>query len=129
MVNKKRIRLMTRLAIIEWHKKDELEKAGEYYRSEYIGIRMMKNAVRLTLAFGLGLLLWVCCNMDSIMKKLNILDIKGMVVGICAAYLLCMVSGLVITYIMATKQYFHGQKKLQQYHTMLERLEPEEKQN
>ena len=63
------------------------------------------------------------------MKKLNTLDIKGMAAGICAAYLLCMVSGLVITYIMATKQYFHGQKELQQYHTMLERLEPEEKQN
>lgn len=129
MANKKRIRLMTRLAIMESHRKKELEKAREYYRSEYIGILMMKNALRLTLAFGLGFLLWACCNMDSIMKKLNTLDVRGMTAGICVAYLLCMTVGLVITYIIAGKRYFQGQKELQQYHIMLERLEPEEKQD
>ena len=112
MANKKRIRLMTRLAIMESHRKKELE-----------------NALRLTLAFGLGFLLWACCNMDSIMKKLNTLDVRGMTAGICAAYLLCMTVGLVITYIIAGKRYFQGQKELQQYHIMLERLEPEEKQD
>lgn len=126
MASKKKIRVMTRLAVMEQYKGKELRQAKACYRNEYIGVRMLKNALRITFAFALGFLLWVCYNLESVMKKLNTLDIRGMVTGICAAYLFCMVSGLVITYIMATKRYFQGQKELQRYHMMLKHLEPEE---
>lgn len=125
MLSGKRIRLMTKLALLEKHKGEELCQAKNYFRSDYISVRMFKNGLRITVAFLAGFLLWGCCHLDEIMQKLNTLDIWGMVYGICVSYGFSLVIGLLLTYITATRSYFRKQKELQMYRVLLERLEKE----
>lgn len=122
MLNQNKIRLMTKLAMEEEHHEKELQDVKAYYRSDYISVRMFKNALRLTLAFGVGFLLWGCCNLDAVMKRLNTMDILGMGMRICIFYILFLAAGLLFTYMMATRSYFRGLSELQKYQVLLERL-------
>ena len=42
----------------EKHHGEELRKAKEYYRSDYIWIELFKNALRVTIAYAIGVMLW-----------------------------------------------------------------------
>lgn len=116
---------MVRLAFMEQHNGKEIEQAKDYYRSDYVGIRMFQTGLYVTAAFLVGCLLWTCKNMTSVMKLLNVLNIWGLVWKLCVVYGVLLGAGLLITYVKATKNYFRMQKILQRYKTTLEILEKE----
>ena len=60
MLNKKKIRTMSKIAVMEKHHGEELQKAREYYRSDYVAVQLLKNACYLTVAYMIGLLLGIC---------------------------------------------------------------------
>ena len=51
MLNPRKIQLMTRLAILEKERGKELRSVRESYRSDYVGIPLLKNAFRVTAVF------------------------------------------------------------------------------
>lgn len=121
-MNEKRIRMMTKLADFEQRNEESLRNAGDYYRSDYIGIQLLKNFVRITLAFVVGTGLWACCHMDSLMKKLNTMDIRETGIRILAAYLAAAAFFLLLTYVVCTVRYYRSERKLLKYRNMLEQL-------
>ena len=122
MLNKKKIRTMSKIAVMEKHHEEELQKAREYYRSDYVAVQLLKNACYLTVAYMIGLLLWGVANMDMLIEKLNRMQIKG----ILTSYLLCMTAGLLLTYVITMKRYFYGQELFRHYQVLLQRLEDED---
>ena len=118
MLNKKKIRTMSKIAVMEKHHGEELQKAREYYRSDYVAVQLLKNACYLTVAYMIGLLLWGVANMD--------MQIKGILTGVIVSYLLCMTAGLLLTYVITMKRYFYGQELFRHYQVLLQRLEDED---
>ena len=49
MLNKKKIRTMSKIAVMEKHHGEELQKAREYYRSDYVAVQLLKMRVILLL--------------------------------------------------------------------------------
>lgn len=49
---------MSKIAVMEKHHGEELQKAREYYRSDYVAVQLLKNVCYLTVAYMIGLLLW-----------------------------------------------------------------------
>lgn len=45
MLNKKKIRTMSKIAVMEKHHGEELQKAREYYRSDYVAVQLLKKCV------------------------------------------------------------------------------------
>ena len=86
MLNKKKIRTMSKIAVMEKHHGEELQKAREYYRSDYVAVQLLKNACYLTVAYMIGLLLWGVANMDMLIEKLNRMQIKGILTGVIVSY-------------------------------------------
>ena len=41
MLNKKKIRTMSKIAVMEKHHGEELQKAREYYRSDYVAVQLL----------------------------------------------------------------------------------------
>ena len=117
---------MSRTAMYEKHHGEELRKAKEYYRSDYIWIELFKNALRVTIAYAIGVMLWAGYHLDMVIARLNTMQIRGMVTGFLIFYFLFLSLTIVITYIMAMRRYFHGQELLRHYQVLLERLEGEE---
>lgn len=128
MPDQTRICLMAKAAAFEKENGRELEQIRNVFRSDYISMRMMKNVLRMTIAFLLGLFLWICHDIDAVMAKLGIMDIRGMVIRICAAYGIVIAVSLSVTYYTASRDYFRGRKKQQKFLAMLEKLpqEPEQ---
>lgn len=127
MRNKRKLRLMVKLASFEQKKGKELEEARNYYRSDYISIRMIKNVILITAAFAIGLFLWGCYHLEELLEKMSTPDVWGIAAGVCVVYAICLTAGLLTTYIRAVKSYFQGQKELHRYRVMLEHLSEEMK--
>jgi len=121
-MNEKRIRMMTKLADFEQRNREDLYRAENYYRSDYIGIQLLKNLIRITLAYVTGAGLWACSHMDSLMKKLNTMDIRGTGVKLLIAYGVTAALFLLLTYVICTVRFYRSEKRLQTYRNMLEHL-------
>ena len=86
MISKRRVRLMTRLAICEKEKGKQLQDVESYFRGDYIGIRLIKNFFRMTAAFLLGAGLWILANLDYVVERLGVLDVAGIGWKLLAAW-------------------------------------------
>lgn len=125
MVNEKRVKLMTEIAIFEQKNKTELYKVQSYFRSDYIGAHLIKNGIRITVAFIIGLLAWVCLNMDTLVKDITNMDIGAFVFRILFAYLIVLCIFLVITYAIFAVRYSASRAELEKYQYLLRKLEKE----
>ena len=121
-MSEKRIRMMTKLADFEQRNRKLLQNAGEYYRGDFIGIRLLKNLFRITAAYLLGAALWAVYNEEAIMKKLNTMDIQGLAAGLLIAYGIVLILFLTLTYVISAVEHYKAEKKQQTYRNMLERL-------
>lgn len=121
-MNEKRIRMMTKLADFEEKNREDLYHAENYYRGDYIGIHLLKNLLRITIAYLIGAGLWACSHMDSLMKKLNTMDVKGTGIKVLVSYVIIAALFLLLTYVIYTVRFYRSEKKLQTYRNMLEHL-------
>lgn len=121
-MNEKRIRMMTKLAHFEQKNRNFLRDAENYYRSDYIGIHLLKNLIRITLAYFIGAGLWACYHMDSLLKKLNTMDIRETGMRLVISYGIIAVIFLMLTYVIYAVRFYRMEKKLLSYRNMLERL-------
>ena len=86
MNNRRRVALMTRIAVCEKEQARAVRISSDYFRGDYIGIKLMKNFFRVTAAYVLGFGLWVLLEMDFVMEKLGVLDVEGIGIGVLASY-------------------------------------------
>ena len=59
MLNKKKIRTMSKIAVMEKHHGEELQKAREYYRSDYVAVQLLEQSKK--------------CDMESMQQLGNIM--------------------------------------------------------
>ena len=122
MVKGSKVKIMTKLAILEKEHGDVIGKAKTYYRNDYIGGCLLKNALCFTVAFLVGWLLWACYCLDDLMEKLNTMNIIGLGKDTLTVYLITMAGYLVLTYVTCYKKYYIAEKKLLIYRMLLGNL-------
>ena len=122
MVNEKRVRLMTKLAEIEQRDDAMIEQARSYYRADYVGIHLLKNGLRITVAFLIGLALFGFRNADSLMKRLNTMNIVGIGMQILFVYGVLLVLYLGLSYLIFSIKFYRSNKRFQTYQNILDRL-------
>lgn len=69
MLNKEKVRLMTKLARYEQKEEKRYLKISKYYRSDYIGIALLKNFFASTIAYILILILVFLYRMEAFMLQ------------------------------------------------------------
>ena len=69
MLNEERIKLMTRMASYEEHEGRENMAIGNYFRSDYIGLQVMKAVISATLTFAIVLGVIVFYHFETVMKE------------------------------------------------------------
>ena len=75
MLNEERIILMTKMASYEKGEGRKNIKTGNYYRSDYIAIQLMKAVVCATAAFALMLGLYILYDLEMFMQDLYKIDL------------------------------------------------------
>jgi hypothetical protein len=123
MLNKKRIIIMTKLAIYDQKFGIKDKKSNEYYRHDYIYRKNMWT--RLSASLGAVFIIIIYWIYQLFVVKVNYLDIDYKKAGINAAVfiLVTMAVYTVIGTILEARQYSIGQKRLKAYMRMLALLD------
>ena len=122
MLNPRKIQLMTRLAILEKERGKELRSVRESYRSDYVGIPMLKNALRVTAVFFLLLAVWAVANIDFILSTVADAQLGLLAIGILAAYIVVLLVSLIITFLCVSADYYRSLRDMEEYEYLLEKL-------
>lgn len=123
MLNFKKIRLMTKLAVYE--KKDGKEDIylSKYYKTDYVRLQVLKSIITATIGYGLIIALIVFYRMEYLIKNAVVLDYKLIGTYILGFYLMLITIyglGSLVGYSM---KYDASRKKLSRYFKLLKRLE------
>ncbi len=122
MVNMRKVRLMTKLAVYEQKEGKEDIKLGKYFRRDYVRLKILHNIVAVTLGYLLVLAMIVAYRMEYLIKEAVTLDYVGIGKTVLGVYII-----VVTVYVMAAMvgyglYYDYSRKKLAKYFRMLRKL-------
>ncbi|MBO4703007.1 MAG: hypothetical protein J5625_10160 [Lachnospiraceae bacterium] len=84
---KKKIRLMTRIAIYEKTEGRKNEPVARYFRSDYIGLKILSSVICATVVFLMIIGLYVLCNSETLMVDFYRIDLLGEARKLILAYI------------------------------------------
>ena len=108
MLNEQKIKKMRKLAAYESGKGREDLSISNYYRSDYIGLAMIKNFFITTIAY--------------MMDNLHKIDLFSLGIKIIIIYIALLVAYTILTYIYCSVKYRSAQKGVEEYYRELGQL-------
>ena len=122
MVNMRKVRLMTKLAIYEKDEGKEDIKLGKYFRRDYVRLKILHNVVAVTVGYLLVLAMIIAYQMEYLIKEAVTLDYVGMGKTILGVYVIVVTVYLMVAMVGYGLYYDYSRKKLAKYFRMLRRL-------
>lgn len=123
MVNEKKVRLMTQLALDETkYYPEEIAEAG-YYRSDYIRTHTLRVIWGSTLSYLLIIALIVLYHMEYLLLNLVRLDYHSLILIALGVYVGYITVCVVVSILYYSNQYKQSRKKLKSYLYDLKKLE------
>ena len=122
MINMRKVRLMTKLAIYEKKEGKEDIRLGTFFRRDYVRLKILQNIVIVTIGYLLVLGMIGAYQMEYLIKEAVTLDYVGIGRLILGIYVI-----LITVYVMAvlvgySLYYDYSRKKLSKYFRMLRLL-------
>ena len=112
MLNEEKIKLMTRMAAYEENEGKRSMQIGNYFRSDYIGLQVMKSVISATIAFAIVIAMYIFYDFESVMKEIYQVDLLATGKQILIAYVVFVGIYAVITYIIYAYRYTKAKKSL-----------------
>lgn len=122
MLNNRKVRLMTRLAMYEQKEGKEDIRISKYFRTDYVRLQVLKSIVALTLGYMLILLILVIYHSEYLIRNAVVLDYRGMIMRYAGIYVIILVVYCAMVMIGYMIKYRASRKKLAKYFRMLRRL-------
>ena len=123
MINEEKVKIMTKLAMYEQGKGRKYLPVSRYYRSDYIGLALIKNFFLVTIGYGLILAVIAAYNLEYLLDNVHKMDLISLGIVVLAGYIGVLAVYSVLTYIQYTVKYYNAKKSVKQYYTQLTRLE------
>lgn len=122
MLSEERIILMTRMASYEQGEGKDNVKIGNFFRSDYIAMQVLKSVICAIISFGILCGLYVLCNFESLMENLYKMDLVEFAKK-ALTYFVGIVGGYgALTYVVCTWRYALAKKSLKCYYHNLKKL-------
>ncbi len=122
MVNKRKIRLMTRTAMYEKHECGSDITKAKYYKNDYVGLHMWTTAIAVTVAYVIILMLVIACNFEYIINNLTDMNYTVLGVILIMSYVAMMVLFLLIAYFVYSYQYVEAENGIKIYKNRLHKI-------
>lgn len=122
MLNNRKVRLMTKLAIYEKEDGKEDIRLGKYYRLDYVRYQMLKTLVAVTFGYLILVLLTILYNAEYLIAEAVKLDYAAIGRTMLGIYLVLLLVFVGLAGIGYTVKYNRSRKKLAKYYQMLKRL-------
>jgi uncharacterized integral membrane protein len=122
MLNNKKIRIMTKLALYEEKEGKEEIKMGKFYKTDYVRFQLLKSIVSVTVGYILILLMIGMYKAEYLISKavsLNFIRLGQYVLGFYIMIITIYVTGSLIGYSI---KYDKSRKHLSKYFKTLKKL-------
>lgn len=128
MIDPKKIRLMTKLAIYEKQEGQEDISIGKYYRADYVRMNILKTILAVTFGYLLLVLMIVIYHLEFLLDKALVLNYALLGRKLLGYYLFLLVGYIGAVGVGCTVSYAHSRERLAKYYKMLGRLKKMEEQ-
>ena len=122
MLSEERVILMTRMASYENGAGKRNVKVGNYFRSDYVTIQVLKSVICSTVAFFLCFGLYILYDFEVFMQDLYKLDLLVLGRNVLMYYAITVVGYAVVVYIGCTIRYALVKKDLKRFYHNLKKL-------
>lgn len=122
MLNEERTILMSRMSSYEKGEGKRNIRIGNYFRSDYVAIQVLKSVICGTIAFAVIFALYILYNMETLMLELYTMDLFAFAKDILVRYGVTVVAYGVITYIVSSWRYAVAKRSLKNYYHNLKKL-------
>ena len=117
MINEEKVKIMTKLAMYEQGKGRKYLPVSKYYRSDYIGLALIKNFFLVTIGYCLSVAAVAVYFGEYLLENIHRMNLVTL--GI---YLIVLVAYSVLTYIQYSVQYYRAKKSVREYYSQLTEL-------
>lgn len=122
MISKERVRHMTKLAAFEEREGKSCHKMTQYFRTDYVGMELLKSFLSGTLAFGILVGMWLVYGLEVLMEEINNMDLIAFGTEVLIKYLVFIACYLIATYIIYNIRYTRGRKQIKLFYTRLKKV-------
>lgn len=128
MIDPKKIRLMTKLAIYEKQEGEEDISIGKYYRADYVRMNILKTILAVTFGYLLLLLMIVIYHSEFLLDNALVLNYSLIGRKLLGYYLFLLAVYIGAVGVGYTVSYTRSRERLAKYYKMLGKLKKIEEQ-
>ena len=122
MIHNERVRHMVQLQAFNDRKGKEVFPVIRYFRTDFVGLHLLKGFLNATAAYGVMLLMWGICNMEMLMENIHTMDLRQLAVSILLRYVVFLGIYLLAVFVYAEMKYTRAKKEIRGYNRHLKRL-------
>lgn len=122
MLSQERIKLMTKMAAYEENEGKKYMSIGSYFRSDYMGMQVIRSVISGTLAFFLLAGLYVYYHFETMMQDIYKMDLLLLGRRVLFYYVVFIAAYSVITYVVYSFRYSRAKRSLKHYYYHLKQL-------
>ena len=122
MINEEKVKIMTKIAMYEQGKGRRYLPVSKYYRSDYIGLTLIKNSFLVTIGYALAIAAVAVYFGEYLMENIHKMNLVSMGIYIIVGYAVVLVVYSVLTYIQYSVRYYKAKKSVREYYSQLTEL-------
>lgn len=122
MLSQERIKLMTKMAAYEENEGKKYMSIGSYFRSDYMGMQVIRSVICGTLAFFFLAGLYVYYHFETMMQDIYKMDLLLLGRRVLFYYIVFIAAYSVITYVIYSFRYSRAKRSLKHYYYHLKQL-------
>lgn len=122
MLSQERIKLMTKMAAYEENEGKKYMSIGSYFRSDYMGMQVIRSVICGTLAFFLLAGLYVYYHFETMMQDIYKMDLLLLGRRVLFYYIVFIAAYSVIAYVIYSFRYSRAKRSLKHYYYHLKQL-------
>ena len=122
MLNEEKVRVMTKLAIYEQGEGKKYLPVSKYYRSDYIGLALIKNFFLVSIAYVVLTALIALYYLDELLETIHKMNLIKLGAQIIIGYIILLAGYSVLVYVIQTVKYSRAKKSIKNYYMQLGKL-------
>lgn len=122
MLSQERIKLMTKMAAYEENEGKTYMSIGSYFRSDYMGMQVLRSIIGATFAYLIICGLYVYYHLETLMQDIYKMDLVAFGRQVLLYYIIFVVAYALLTYVVYSFRYSRAKRSLKRYYRHLKQL-------
>ena len=122
MINEKKVRLMTKLALYEQNNGKEEIPMSRYYKSDYMALKLINSTIVVSFGYIVLLATILLMDIENTLRRISGIDFLKLGINLLAVYVFIILFNLIVSGIIYSKRFKNTREGLKNYNADLKEL-------